>query len=404
MLFDSKKLTIKHILLTDHSWWNFYNKYKDNIREAVVVAITKLLSCKHKIRGFNEYSCPTPGCGHLKHVLFTCKGKACSSCGKKLTELWIAKQYEILPDTKYQHITVTMPRPLWEFFWCNRDLLKQIHNIAAQCIKKIARKKKVTPGIFIAMHTFGRNLKRNVHLHISTTTQGITDDGLALKTIYFHNKILMTMWRYEIIKLFRKSALSEDFIIPEAIKKTLNSSFTLNNLFDQLYKKVWIVDCPKPDKNYKHIVKYLGSYMKRPPIPESKLKRDSNHLISFTYLDHKTKTYKKSNLNTEEFIMKFIDHIPDVGFRMIRYYGFLSNRLRGNLLPKVRQLLGQEAKIIATQSPSFAQLIFKDFGTNPLECVLCNEQMRLTGSVFGKASAFELVRHHRQLALLKKIT
>ena len=60
--------------------------------------------------------------------------------------------------------------------------------------------------------------------------------------------------------------------------------------------------------------------------------------------------------------MKFIDHIPDVGFKMIRYYGFLSNRLRSTLLPKIRKLLGQEEKIISTQSPSFAQLIFKDFG------------------------------------------
>jgi len=403
MGYKTNRLTVKKILLTNNSWWSFFEKHKENIRNDVVIAITKLLSCKHKIRGFHEYLCLTPGCVHIKHVLFTCKSKACSSCGKKATELWINKQYEVLPDTKYQHITFTMPSQLWEFFWSNRWLLNKIHSIAAKCLQKIAKNSNVTTGIFIAMHTFGRNLKRNVHLHASTTTQGITLDGLSLKEVKYKYKTLMPMWRREIIKLFRKASLNVDFVIPEMIKKTLNHTFTLNNLFDKLYKKNWIVDCAKVQKNHKHIVKYLGSYMKRPPIPESKLRSDGHGHISFTYLDHKTKKYNESDLTVEGFIQKFIDHIPDIGFRMIRYYGFLSNRVRGELLPKVHQLLGQDLKHQNMNQPTYAQLIFKDFGVNPLDCVLCGAELKLSGTTFGKTSAFQLVRHHRQLALLKKI-
>ena len=126
--------------------------------------------------------------------------------------------------------------------------------------------------------------------------------------------------------------------------------------------------------------------------------------ICFTYLDHKTNKYTESDLTVEGFIQKFIDHIPDVNFRMIRYYGFLSNRVRGKLLPKVRQLLGQNDNSESTvNQPTYAQLIFKDFGVNPLDCILCGAELKLSGSLFGKTSAFELVRHHRQLALLKKI-
>ena len=120
MTYKTKRLKIKQILLTNNSWWNFFEKYKKILRKDVIIAITKLLSCKNKIRGFHEYSCLTPGCSHIKHVLFTCKSKACSSCGKKSTELWINKQYEVLPDTSYVHITFTMPSQLWEFFWSNR--------------------------------------------------------------------------------------------------------------------------------------------------------------------------------------------------------------------------------------------------------------------------------------------
>ncbi len=43
---------------------------------------------------------------------------------------------------------------------------------------------------------------------------------------------------------------------------------------------------------------------------------------------------------------------------MIRYYGFLANRVRGKLLPLVYQLLGQ--KIQAEQPPpTYAELMQK---------------------------------------------
>ena len=44
----------------------------------------------------------------------------------------------------------------------------------------------------------------------------------------------------------------------------------------------------------------------------------------------------------DEFIERFIQHIPEKGFRMIRYYGFLSNAVRGKLLPKIYKILGQK--------------------------------------------------------------
>ncbi|WP_276489404.1 transposase zinc-binding domain-containing protein [Arsenophonus nasoniae] len=45
----------------------------------------------------------------------SCKSKACSSCGFKATEQWLAQQVHILPDCDWQHITFTMPHLLWPF-------------------------------------------------------------------------------------------------------------------------------------------------------------------------------------------------------------------------------------------------------------------------------------------------
>lgn len=57
-------------------------------------------------------------------------------------------------------------------FWLNRHLLNSVGKIAAGAVLKIAKKEGVTPAIFIAIHTFGRDLKRNIHIHLSTARGG----------------------------------------------------------------------------------------------------------------------------------------------------------------------------------------------------------------------------------------
>jgi len=396
----SVQYTIKQILQSNQNWWKFYNKNCNKIRFDIVCCIVKLLSCKDTVRGYQQYVCSNENCSHTKIIAHTCKCKACSSCGKKATEIWVNKQNAILPNTTWQHITFTMPSELWDFFWHNRNLLDLIGKIAADCIKVIADKKKVTAGIFIAIHTFGRDLKRNVHVHLSTTVGGITKDHTKWKTLYFEQYTLMKIWRYAIINLFRQR-YKNDLALPKNIRKQINHTFTFNNFLDWLYKKHWVVFCSKPSDDYKKNVEYLSRYIKRPAIAESKLRHYDGHEVTFKYLDHTTKTYRKFKLTAEQFIARFIQHIPDKGFRMIRYYGFLANRVRGKLLPKVYVLLGQEPQQPKT-FPCYAELIQKNFGFNPLACILCGNQLILSGIYFGKPTC-ELLKFHRELALMKKI-
>ena len=395
--------TIKQILVSNGNWWRFYNKHKASIRPSILTNILKLLSCKHVIRGHREYRCSNPDCSHIKYVPHTCKSKACSSCGKKATEVWILKQIEILPETSWQHITFTMPNTLWDFFWKNRFLLNKIGKIAASIIQKIAKKRGVTTGIFIAIHTFGRNLQRNVHIHLSTTTGGISEDKTKWKDVFYDQKTVMRMWRYEIIKLFRKYHKDIGLDIPAKLKKELNHTNTFNHLLDELYKKIWIVHCSKPSTSHKKNVEYLGRYTKRPPIAESKLRHYDGNEVAFKYLDHTTKTYRTISLTNEEFIRRFIQHIPDTGFRMIRYYGFLANRTRGVLLPLVNALLGHNEETNKKGVVTYAQLIKANFNYNPLTCILCGSDLILHAVDYGKSSISNLIKFHRQLSLLKKI-
>jgi len=396
-----KRLSIKQIFLDNQNWWRFYQQHHNQLRPAITIAIVKLLSCRHTIRGYQQYRCSNSTCTHTLRVPFTCKSKACSSCGKKATELWIAQQLNSLPNTSWQHITFTMPSELWDFFWFNRYLLNTVSKLAADCIQNLAQKKGVTPGIFTALHTFGRDLKRNVHVHLSTTQGGLTSKPHQWKSLFFSQSTLMRMWRYRVTELFRQAYQNQALILPPGLAKQINHTYSFHHFIDQLYQKTWIVHVAKPSQHHQHNVRYLARYLKRPPIAESRLKHyDGQHVI-IRYLDRTQKTYRQLTLSSQQFIQKLVQHIPDVHFRMIRYYGFLAHRLRGQLLPIVYDLLKQPQPPFMPK-PSYIQLMIKYFHFNPLTCLLCAAPMALEKTNFGTSQVAQLLKAHRPLALLKK--
>lgn len=395
------KLTLKSILQRDKNWWRFRQTYSDRIRDAITSAVTNLLSCGLTVRGYNEYSCENPKCPHTKRVAFTCKNRLCSSCGRKATAIWIEKQTRHFPEVPYQHITFTMPCEFWNLFWCNRHLLNAIGAMAADCVKTIAKDKNITPGIFLAIHTFGRDLKRNVHIHLCITLGGLAENNTKwLSLPEFDRRTLMPFWRKRIVQLFRKHYKKGDLQLPAAFVHLRNDYRTFNKFLETQSQKHWHVHCAKPENDHKRNTEYLGRYIKRPAIANSRLTHYSGADVQFRYLDHKTKRNRLFKCSTFAFIRRVIQHIPDKNFRLIRYYGFLANAVRGKLLPLVNDLLGLIPKEETTGSMSYAKLAQQTFNFNPLECILCGSNMRLSHVIFG-ATQTELLRLHEPLALMK---
>src|SRR5690606_5075108 len=129
---------------------------------------------------------------------------------------------------------------------------------------------------------------------------------------------------------------------------------------DREYRKNWVVYCAKSAKNHYHNVKYLGSYVKRPPIAMSKLLHYSGADVTFEYFDHKTKSKKQRSVSGEHSIELFTQHIPEKHQRLINYYGFLASRVRGKLLPKVHHIIGQQPK--PAPKIRYAKLLKMTFG------------------------------------------
>ena len=145
-------------------------------------------------------------------------------------------------------------------------------------------------------------------------------------------------WRYAFLKFLRKEFKAKRIKLPRHLKH-IRSYKAFCSWTSQFYNKTWVVHLSKQSNNLRFTVEYLGRYLKRPPIGETRIKEYDGRLVTFEYLDHYTETKQIMTLPVLEFIARLISHIPDKHFRNIRYYGFLANRVRGKLLPAVYKLL-----------------------------------------------------------------
>ncbi|MDB9568900.1 transposase [Providencia rettgeri] len=71
-----------------------------------------------------------------------------------------------------------------------------------------------------------------------------------------------------------------------------------------------------------HNVKYLGRYLKRPPISASQLKHYSGGTVIHHYYDHHSQQYRRQTLTQEEMIRRYVSHIPAQYFKMLRITAF----------------------------------------------------------------------------------
>lgn len=132
----------------------------------------------------------------------------------------------------------------------------------------------------------------------------------------------------------------------------------------------------------------------------SKIKEYDGNTIKFRFLNHRNSKHQDLELTMDEFIERFIQHIPEKGFRMIRYYGFLANAVRGKLLPKIYKLLGHKPKIKV--DISYQQMSLLSFNVDPLKCILCGAQLLPSFRVIGKSTK-QLMQFHTELASRKRI-
>ena len=229
-------------------------------------------------------------------------------------------------------------------------------------MKKYSSKTKYTPGFFAFLHTFGRDLKWNPHIHI------------LIAEIKLGNNNSCIPWKF-----FDYDALSLRFqkILLDFLSSDLGKSFS--NEKNDLYKKYkngfYVYAEPKKFPDFKSGVEYVTRYCGRVPISENRIINYDGTNVTFSYIDHNDNKYHEVSLSASEFIMSLLRHLLPTQFKIIRYYGFY--RRKHAIHSKMIPLIKEHCRNFRKQLLKYEISISMAFHREPYKCPKCDTKMNL---------------------------
>ena len=361
-------------------WVSYCSCFKGEIREVVYENVRKILSCRTPLLGYHFYECPS--CSSVRLIPHSCKSRFCSSCGKIATDKWSDEKLSDILPVEYHHLVFTLPWQLRAICLLNRQIMFNLLFLAvAHSIMDWTQTYGgYLPGIYNVLHTFGSDIKFNPHFHVIITAGGLSLDRKrwihAPKDFLLPEKGLKKRWRYNVINsiIFQNKAglLEMPFLTKQG--KYLN----LRGVISVISKLNWYIFIGARLLSVGLTVKYIGRYTKRPAIAETRILRCDDKWVIFKYKDYAKggkSSIKKRRLFT--FITYLIQHIPDKNFRVVRGYGLFSNRLKGELLPQARILLGQNPQKEYVPQSTWRERRIQENGKDPLVCENCLIEMQL---------------------------
>jgi plasmid rolling circle replication initiator protein Rep len=276
---------------------------------------------------------------------------------------------EIL-DKPHRHLVFTIPEHLRTKIYWNRELLKVLSDTSARVVTENTQ--DLTAGIITVIHTFGRDLGFNPHVHVLVTEGGfkesLRDNNAKWLGIYFlpYSK-LRKQWQYYLLTELRKH-----------LPKEKKVSKLIDKLFVD-YPKGFYVNAESRIDDAQKAAKYVGRYVARPAIAESRIHGYDGKAVTFSYEDHETGETKLEILPVLQFIGRLIMHIPQKGYQMVKRYGLYARHIKP-VFRKAMELMRKAKQLIFnffSGRDTWRQRIISRFQKDPLLCPICGFEMEL---------------------------
>ncbi len=251
----------------------------------------------------------------------------------------------------------------------------------------------------MAIQSFGDYARWHPHLH------ALVADGLFLESGYFFVmpkvdlRPLRELFRAYVLKMLKKEGLKDDTFIKMILKWRHTSGFSVHN-------EVRIK--PNDDKG----IENLSQYIIRNTFSLEKLKYEEGD-SSVIYRSKMTHGKNKRNFQVFsplEFIAAIRQHVPEPSFQLVRYYGWYSNRMRGDRKKQEEWEKGkkedenettEDSKIIDIQNykpKRIPQLMWREcikkvWEVDPLVCPKCTGEMRIIRFIYKRTVIKKILNH-----------
>ena len=344
-------------------------------RDAVIENVNKMIHCGDPSFGGAMYVCPS--CKQWKFVPFRCHSRFCPTCGNMYSiERTTSMSFKVL-GCQHRHCVFTIAEELRDYFLEDRSLLNCLFSAVRSVILRLFHKDNksnlFTPGFICVLHTFGRDLKWNPHIHCLVSEGGVGKNLIWKRKDHFN----FTFLRHA----FQTALLDE-------LHKKIGPSFKKMKAYIYTnYKDGFYIHAPKNKCKPQEVIKYIGRYLGRPVIATSRIDTYDGDFVTFHYNRHEDEKLVYETIPVLEFMERLIRHIPEKHFKMIRYYGIYGRRRQSD--KKLRRAIPKEQHSFWMSFTKWRQSILFSFGYDPLKCPAC-----------GKTMAFlELYFNHKPVRL-----
>jgi hypothetical protein len=286
-------------------------------------AINDIIHCRTAY--FGGYIAKCSHCGHHQVFYKSCRNRNCPKCQNSKQIVWVDKLKASVLPVKHFHLVFTIPDSLNALFYLNQQICYGLLFKAASkaLLKVLANHTGASGGAVAALHTWGQTINYHPHLHMIVPAGGLDSDQMqwihTQKSFLLPVKVLSGVFRAELMNLIKLQWIAAKLKIPSRY----NPDFEVFK--KEFYLKKWVVFAEKPFKGPDQIINYLGKYINRVAISNSRIKAADSNTVTFNYKNYKTAEIALTmTLNAEEFISRFMMHILPQGFYKIRYFGIYA--------------------------------------------------------------------------------
>jgi len=335
---------------------SYLNQYSLTMLPSHRKTLFDIQRCRTPIIGGKVYFCPD--CNKFEYSYHSCGNRNCPKCQNDKANLWLEKNSRFLLPVNHFMVTFTIPKELRKLARSNQKLFYSIlFKTSSKTMEKLSLDKKYVGGklgMIGILHTWSKTLVYHPHVHYIVTGGGYSKEN---------NKWNRSRGNF----LFSVKVLSKIFKAKFRDELCKTNPTIFNSISADVWYKAWVVNSIPVGKGEKAL-KYLAQYVFRIAISNNRIISLKNGVVAFKYKDSKTNPstdgWKIMNLEADEFIRRFLQHVLPSGFVKVRYYGLFASANR-DLLSKAKEILGCDNAL-----PKKKQNVGKIF-----KCPQCKKEM-----------------------------
>jgi hypothetical protein len=229
----------------------------------------------------------------------------------------------------YFLVTFTLPESVKRLALVNPVLVYDLlFAESARALQAVAAQPRLLGGElgFVGvLHTWNRQLGLHPHVHYIVPGGGLRGDHKKWRRCRQPDWFLPVMAVSAAFRQGFEAAL-------RAAAPALHAQVA-----DSVWRSAWVVHSQAAGSG-EAVVKYLARYVFRTAISDERIIEADDESVTFSYVDRESGEYRTSKLSADEFMRRYLQHVPPPGQHRVRYFGWMHPAAKARRV-KVETLL-----------------------------------------------------------------